>query len=134
MLRHIRGKYACVCCQTIAAAPMTAQIIDKGIPAPGLPVLQGGSVARGCGIDGTSPLARARLHGRASGSGTAVTQRLANHTVAVRLGWRWAWGCPSSRCGKLQTGQSASMPSPAVWTSVNGATLAATNVFCPVII
>ena len=36
VLRHIRGKYACVCCQTIAAAPMPAQIIDKGIPAPGL--------------------------------------------------------------------------------------------------
>ena len=36
VLRHIRGKYACVCCQTIAAAPMPAQMIDKGIPAPGL--------------------------------------------------------------------------------------------------
>ena len=36
VLRQIRGKYACVCCQTIAAAPMPAQIIDKGIPAPGL--------------------------------------------------------------------------------------------------
>ncbi len=34
--RHIRGKYACVCCQTIQAAPMPAQIIDKGIPAAGL--------------------------------------------------------------------------------------------------
>jgi transposase len=34
--RHIRGKYTCVCCQTIQAAPMPAQIIDKGIPAPGL--------------------------------------------------------------------------------------------------
>ena len=36
VLRHIRGKYVCACCQTIAAAPMPAQIIDKGIPAPGL--------------------------------------------------------------------------------------------------
>jgi len=36
VLRHIRGKYACNCCQTIQAAPMPAQIIDKGIPAPGL--------------------------------------------------------------------------------------------------
>ena len=36
VLRHIRGKFACVCCQTIAAAPMPAQIIDTGIPAPGL--------------------------------------------------------------------------------------------------
>ena len=34
--RHIRGKYACKCCQTIAAAALPAQIIDKGIPAPGL--------------------------------------------------------------------------------------------------
>ena len=34
--RHIRGKYACACCQTIMAAPMPAQIIDKGVPAPGL--------------------------------------------------------------------------------------------------
>jgi transposase len=34
--RHIRGKYACRCCQTIAAAALPAQIIDKGLPAPGL--------------------------------------------------------------------------------------------------
>ena len=34
--RHIRGKYACLCCQTIQAAAIPAQIIDKGIPAPGL--------------------------------------------------------------------------------------------------
>ena len=34
--RHIRGKYACACCQTITAAALPAQIIDKGIPAPGL--------------------------------------------------------------------------------------------------
>ena len=36
VLRHIRGKYACSCCQTIQAAAMPAQMIDKGIPAPGL--------------------------------------------------------------------------------------------------
>ena len=36
VLRHIRGKYACACCQTLQAAPMPAQMIDKGIPAPGL--------------------------------------------------------------------------------------------------
>ena len=36
VLRHIRGKYVCACCQTIQAAPMPAQMIDKGIPAPGL--------------------------------------------------------------------------------------------------
>lgn len=34
--RHIRAKYACACCQTVLAASMPAQIIDKGIPAPGL--------------------------------------------------------------------------------------------------
>jgi transposase len=34
--RHIRGKYACACCQTVLAAPLPAQLIDKGIPAPGL--------------------------------------------------------------------------------------------------
>lgn len=34
--RHIRGKWACACCQTIQAATMPAQMIDKGIPAPGL--------------------------------------------------------------------------------------------------
>jgi transposase len=36
VLRHIRGKYACACCETVQAAPMPAQMIDKGIPAPGL--------------------------------------------------------------------------------------------------
>ena len=36
VLRHIRGKYACQCCQSIQAAAMPAQMIDKGIPAPGL--------------------------------------------------------------------------------------------------
>jgi transposase len=36
VLRHIRGKYACACCQTLQAAPLPAQMIDKGIPAPGL--------------------------------------------------------------------------------------------------
>ena len=34
--RFVRGKYVCACCQTIVAAPMPAQVIDKGIPAPGL--------------------------------------------------------------------------------------------------
>lgn len=34
--RHFRGKYSCRCCQTIKAAALPAQIIDKGIPAPGL--------------------------------------------------------------------------------------------------
>ena len=36
VLRHIRGKYACACCQSIQAAPMPAQIIDLRLPAPGL--------------------------------------------------------------------------------------------------
>lgn len=34
--RHIRGKYTCACCQTLQTEPMPAQMIDKGIPAPGL--------------------------------------------------------------------------------------------------
>lgn len=34
--RHIRCKYNCKTCQTIVTAPMPAQVIDKGIPAPGL--------------------------------------------------------------------------------------------------
>jgi transposase len=34
--RHIRGKYACRGCQTIRAAALPAQVIDKGLPAPGL--------------------------------------------------------------------------------------------------
>lgn len=34
--RHIRGKYACRCCQSITAAALPAQIIDKGLPAAGL--------------------------------------------------------------------------------------------------
>jgi transposase len=34
--RHIRGKYGCATCQTVQAASMPAQIIDQGIPAPGL--------------------------------------------------------------------------------------------------
>ena len=46
VLRHIRGKYACACCQTIQAAPLPAQIIDKGIPAPGLLALQAASGQR----------------------------------------------------------------------------------------
>ena len=36
VLRHIRSKYACACCQPVQAAPMPAQMIDKGIPAAGL--------------------------------------------------------------------------------------------------
>ena len=34
--RHIRQRYACPCCQSIHAAALPAQIIDKGMPAPGL--------------------------------------------------------------------------------------------------
>jgi transposase len=34
--RHIRAKYCCAVCCTVLAAPMPAQIIDKGIPAAGL--------------------------------------------------------------------------------------------------
>ena len=34
--QHIRGKWACVKCQTLVQAPVPAQIIDKGIPTAGL--------------------------------------------------------------------------------------------------
>jgi transposase len=34
--RHIRGKWACAQCQTLSQAPVPAQVIDKGIPTPGL--------------------------------------------------------------------------------------------------
>jgi transposase len=51
--RHIRGKWACRCCQSITAAALPAQIIDKGLPAPGL--LAQGVVAK---IDDHLPLYR----------------------------------------------------------------------------
>jgi len=34
--RHIRPKYACRACETVVAAPLPPQAIDKGLPAPGL--------------------------------------------------------------------------------------------------
>lgn len=34
--RHIRPKYVCRSCETVIAAPMPNQPIDKGLPAPGL--------------------------------------------------------------------------------------------------
>jgi transposase len=34
--RHIRGKWACSCCQTLVQAPVAPHIIDKGIPTTGL--------------------------------------------------------------------------------------------------
>jgi transposase len=34
--RHIRGKWACVKCQTLIQAPVPAEVIDKGIPTAGL--------------------------------------------------------------------------------------------------
>lgn len=34
--RHIRGKWACQQCETLIQAPVPAQVIDKGIPTPGL--------------------------------------------------------------------------------------------------
>jgi transposase len=34
--RHIRPKYACRQCQTVTAEPLPAQVIDKGMAAPGL--------------------------------------------------------------------------------------------------
>jgi transposase len=34
--RHIRGKWACIQCETIIQAPVAAHVIDKGIPTTGL--------------------------------------------------------------------------------------------------
>ena len=34
--RHIRGKWACRCCQTLMQEPVDPQIIDKGVPTAGL--------------------------------------------------------------------------------------------------
>jgi transposase len=34
--RHIRGKWACACCQTLRQAPVAPHIIDKGLPTTGL--------------------------------------------------------------------------------------------------
>ena len=34
--KHVRGKWACACCQTLKQAPVEAHIIDKGIPTTGL--------------------------------------------------------------------------------------------------
>lgn len=34
--RHIRGKWACKCCQILVQEPVEPQIIDSGIPTPGL--------------------------------------------------------------------------------------------------
>ena len=34
--RHVRGKWACKCCQVLVQQPVEPQIIDQGIPAPGL--------------------------------------------------------------------------------------------------
>jgi transposase len=34
--RHVRGKWACACCQTLIQAPVEPHVIDKGIPTTGL--------------------------------------------------------------------------------------------------
>lgn len=34
--RHVRGKWACRCCERIVQAPVPAHVIDKGIPTAGL--------------------------------------------------------------------------------------------------
>ena len=34
--RHVRGKWACAKCESIAQAPVAAHVIEKGIPATGL--------------------------------------------------------------------------------------------------
>ena len=34
--RHVRGKWACKCCQVLVQEPAEPQIIDKGMPTSGL--------------------------------------------------------------------------------------------------
>jgi transposase len=34
--RHVCGKWACACCQTLVQVPVEPHVIDKGIPTPGL--------------------------------------------------------------------------------------------------
>jgi transposase len=34
--RHVRGKWACACCERLVQAPVAAHVIDKGIPTTGL--------------------------------------------------------------------------------------------------
>jgi transposase len=34
--RHVRGKWACACCQALVQVPVEPHVIDKGIPTPGL--------------------------------------------------------------------------------------------------
>jgi transposase len=34
--RHVRGKWACKCCQALMQEPVEPHIIDKGMPAEGL--------------------------------------------------------------------------------------------------
>jgi transposase len=34
--RHVRGKWACRCCQTLVQEPVDPQIVDKGVPTAGL--------------------------------------------------------------------------------------------------
>ena len=34
--RHVRGKWACRCCQTLGQEPVDPQIVDKGVPTAGL--------------------------------------------------------------------------------------------------
>jgi transposase len=34
--RHVRGKWACKCCNALKQEPVEPSIVDKGIPAPGL--------------------------------------------------------------------------------------------------
>lgn len=34
--RHVRGKWACRCCERIVQAPVPAHVIDKGLPTAGL--------------------------------------------------------------------------------------------------
>ena len=69
-----------------------------------MPAMQGGPVARCCGMDGTSPLACARLRGCASATGTTMTGCLASDGCAARSRQRWG-RCSAVR--RSNSGQTA---------------------------
>jgi len=94
--RHIRGKYACACCQTIQAAPMPAQIIDKGIPAPGLlaPVV----IAKHDDPNfQTIGRCTPRKRSTSASAGTPRARAWRSGSASAACGWpRWLRRCASS--------------------------------------
>lgn len=59
--RHVRGKWACKCCQTLSQAPVDPQLINKGMPAPGL-VAQSTSASNCCCVSVRAVLSLAFGH------------------------------------------------------------------------